>query len=208
MSIVSLDQEKSLDEINKSLCYQYLVHFNSDLSTNYEQRLPELAALYELHKRTLKDLRTNDTCNETNDKSNKSNNSCQQPFDPIIYLLANKFCAGIDIYQTSSPQNIPIYDLIALLEGALSNNAYDFYCKILLVRLYNSLGAATSSHALYETLDIKLIQNDTLGHYFLFPFLNAGLFSFAQQFLNSSWKFYSFNFKEVHRYLYILYIFY
>lgn len=220
LSLVNLDNEESLDEINKNLCYQHLVHYTSDLTTKSPEKFSDqLSTLFQLNNRTseLKKPQQRSKMNSTTNEAEKQTNNnhtinTQQPFDPIIYLITNKICASIDIYHDNFSSDLTIFDLIVLLESALASNSYDFYCKLFLIRLYNSIGAVFSSHALYETLDIKLIQNDTLGYFFLFPFLTSGLFSIAQPFLNSSSKFYSFNFKEVHfiyiyfkNYFYIIY---
>lgn len=207
-----LDKETTLDDVNRTLCYRYLKYYNSDLNTNPRREFSsDITSLVNLHKTVRKlesEVKNKAISDETNNASNKVANVSSQPFDAIVYLLANQVSSGLDIYsfdsyncteagQSPLENNSNLLNLFVLLESALVYNSYDFYSKLLLVRLYNSLGASSSSHALYETLDIKLIQNDTLGHYFLPSFLTTGLYSHAQQFLNVSWKFYSYHFKEV-----------
>lgn len=209
LSLLNLNKESSLEEVNKSLSYHYLDHYTSDLSSGLTNNYAQLSVLFPLYYTALglvdgaKKVEE-DGQGEAEDKSKEvaksgtpSNSS--QPFEPVIYLLANKICAGVDIYQDSRllPSSATIPELLILLESALIRNVHDFYSKLLLIRLYNSLGATSASHALYESLDVKLIQNDTLGHFFLNPFLSTGVFSHAQEFLFASWKFYSYNFKEV-----------
>ncbi|OTF77344.1 N-alpha-acetyltransferase 25, NatB auxiliary subunit-like protein [Euroglyphus maynei] len=85
----------------------------------------------------------------------------------LIYLIVMKTLADTDIYQTKTNDQClsqTLFDLIIILEKfLLENNPNDFYAKLLLVCLYNSIGAALSSHNLYKLLEIKLIQNDTIG---------------------------------------------
>lgn len=208
LSLLNLNKESSLEEVNKSLGYHYLDHYTSDLSSGLTNNYAQLSVLFPLYYTALRLVdgakkQEEDGQKEVEDKSKEAKSgtpsNSSQPFEPVIYLLANKICAGVDIYQDSRllPSSATIPELLILLESALIRNVHDFYSKLLLIRLYNSLGATSASHALYESLDVKLIQNDTLGHFFLTPFLSTGVFSHAQQFLIASWKFYSYNFKEV-----------
>lgn len=213
LSLINLDKETTLEDVNRTLCYRYLKYFNCDLTANSQQECSsEIANLISLHKtvRKLEDeAKTNKSSDDTNNAGDKMATKSTQPFDAIVYLLANQVSSGLDIYNSESfncPNNDEstaisknssnLLSLSVLLESALTYNSYDFYSKLLLVRLYNSFGASSSSHAIYETLDIKLIQNDTLGHFFLPAFLTTGLYSHAQQFLNASSKFYTYHFKE------------
>ncbi|KAI2804222.1 N-alpha-acetyltransferase 25, NatB auxiliary subunit [Blomia tropicalis] len=201
LSILNLNHETSTDEFSKSLCYYYLVHYSSDLSQYSQNKETELKLLYEFYQKNLIINWSHMNTKEFKENKPDENIITKPPFDPVVYLIANKSVADIDIYDYDITSNSTYFDLLTLLEHSLKTNTDDYYCKLLLVRLYNVIGACASSHALYENLDIKLIQCDTMGHFFLVPFLSSGHYSYARQFLAASWKFYSFNFKDTSDFL-------
>lgn len=63
---------------------------------------------------------------------------------------------------------------VVILEHAIRRSRADYQLKLLLIRLYRLLGSFERAIEIYETLDIKQVQNDTLSHY-----LNARIASLA-----------------------------
>ncbi len=57
----------------------------------------------------------------------------------------------------------PIWQAVVLLERALADSPSNFQMKLLLIALYAKLGACTPACVLFETMEIKHIQQDALG---------------------------------------------
>ncbi|UMM23748.1 hypothetical protein L5515_004311 [Caenorhabditis briggsae] len=71
------------------------------------------------------------------------------------------------------------YEMILLLEFVATSNKTDPLCKLALVRAYSSLCITGRITALWKVLDIKSVQNDTLG-YLTFPvYETSGRFNLA-----------------------------
>lgn len=115
-----------------------------------------------------------------------------QPTDPYIILISN-----ILLVEKNKLEDNLVFQLIVILEWALNKSPSNFYFKLLLIKLYNSLGAVGASHTLLDSLDIKHIQNDSLGYIFSTPFIVCGHLAASSQLLGNALKFYSANFKDV-----------
>lgn len=203
-SLLNFGNEREFNEIHQSLVFYYLSHyFQTKFSNNAIERAVESKMLIEFFEK-LTIVKGDDSEQHQKAKENSSDQKEQQPFDPFIYLFLNKMFADIDISKQLEPEykNL-IFDLMVFLDWTTAYNKNDFYVKLIYIRLSNLIGAALTSHHLYESLEIKLIQNDTLGHYFLSSLMSSGIYSIAQKFLNSCWKFYTFNFKDVCLFFYI-----
>lgn len=198
-SLLSIDKENDWNEIYKSLIYYCLSHYyQTNLSSSIDERVEQSKMLMELYKKSLSLIRGNNSDRSDKMKEKALNQKEQQPFDPFINLFVNKIFADIDIYQQPQmEQENLLFDMIVFLQWSNTINKNDFYVKLMLIRLCNSIGAAFLSHELYQILEIKLIQNDTLGHFFLKSLLTSGLYSYAKQFLETCWKFYTYNCKDV-----------
>ncbi|CAI5446194.1 unnamed protein product [Caenorhabditis angaria] len=71
------------------------------------------------------------------------------------------------------------YEMILLLEYVAQHNESDPVCKLELIRAYAHMGNTVRVTALTKSLDIKSVQNDTLG-YLSFPIFEvAGRFNLA-----------------------------
>lgn len=171
--------------MNWKLTYHYLNYYTRQtFPENLNDRLTEAIILFDLYK-------------ESNNNNNVDNIN-QQPFNSYIFLFVISIFSDTDLYQNTDDPMLSnfIFNAIVFLECYQQKNSTDFYSKFLLVCLYNSIGAALTSQFLFESLEIKLIQNDTLGYYFLPAFLHCSLYTQAESFLNLS-KFYNYNFNEV-----------
>ena len=178
LSQTKLNNNDNDKDLNMKLCYDYIEHYCREKFTeNIIDRRNEINLFIDQYE-----------------PKQCANNSS------LIYLIVLKTLADTDIYQTNDNDQIlsqTLFDLIIIIEQYLLENRNDFYAKLLLVCLYNSIGVALSSHNLYDLMEIKLIQNDTIGYHFFPSFIHCALYQKVEQFLNSSFKFYNFNFKEV-----------
>ncbi|EEC10304.1 hypothetical protein IscW_ISCW007346 [Ixodes scapularis] len=82
-----------------------------------------------------------------------------QPSDNYAILAG---CILLDVWQESGDNRVLLW-LLAALERALLNSPSCFQLKLLLLKVYGRIGAATACQRLAELLDIKHIQHDTLG---------------------------------------------
>ncbi|XP_058059996.1 phagocyte signaling-impaired protein [Anopheles bellator] len=58
----------------------------------------------------------------------------------------------------------PVVEALTLLTYLLTNSPNNFHAKLLCLQLYHRLGLIQMAHAVYESLDIKHIQLDSLGY--------------------------------------------
>ncbi|KAG0169915.1 N-alpha-acetyltransferase 25, NatB auxiliary subunit [Apophysomyces sp. BC1015] len=86
----------------------------------------------------------------------------------------------LDCYKEHQQMTILI-QAIVLLETALTKSTYNFQIKLILVRLYNMLGIHTRPLQIYQTMDIKQIQFDTMIHYFTDRYISLGCFDSLEQ---------------------------
>ncbi|KAF7728781.1 N-alpha-acetyltransferase 25, NatB auxiliary subunit [Apophysomyces ossiformis] len=70
---------------------------------------------------------------------------------------------------------------IMLLEIALTKSTYNFQIKLILVRLYHTLGIHARPLQIYQTMDIKQIQFDTMIHYFTDRYFSLACFDALEQ---------------------------
>jgi N-terminal acetyltransferase B complex non-catalytic subunit len=56
-----------------------------------------------------------------------------------------------------------LYDCLLLLEKALEKSKFNFYFKIVMIRIYLELNAYDKAVALYESLEIKQVQHESLS---------------------------------------------
>jgi hypothetical protein len=90
-----------------------------------------------------------------------------------------------------------IYDSIMLLEDALEKSKFNYHFKILLIRLYLELGVYTRPAQLFESLEIKQIQHDTLSYLFCDTIDIFGVYDVSKFLLDASLTIYKSNEKEV-----------
>ena len=82
LSLLHISKEESLDQVNRSLCYHYLSHFNREhFAQNLVDRVDEARVLIELQKKS-NSIRT-----ASSSESQKAKESGKEPFDPFVYLF-------------------------------------------------------------------------------------------------------------------------
>jgi N-terminal acetyltransferase B complex non-catalytic subunit len=73
----------------------------------------------------------------------------------------------VRLYNMRPTDQAPLYQSIQILETLLQKSKHNYQALLLLVRIYLLIGAISSAFKVYEHLNIKQIQNDTLSHYLL-----------------------------------------
>lgn len=86
---------------------------------------------------------------------------------------------------------------IIALEKCLESSPSNHSVKLLLMSLYSYIGAVSSNQRVYESLDVKYIQNDTLGYMATTLASSCGHYQTALTLYNNSLKFYNLNSKDV-----------
>ncbi|CAG8603409.1 2529_t:CDS:10, partial [Scutellospora calospora] len=81
----------------------------------------------------------------------------------------------IDLYKKVGKSSY-IFQAICLLEAAMAKSNYNFQFKLLLIRLYQSIGIFDRPLELYKSMDIKHVQLDTMSHYIVSRSFSTGFF--------------------------------
>ncbi|KAJ8312970.1 hypothetical protein KUTeg_010343 [Tegillarca granosa] len=110
-----------------------------------------------------------------------------------IYLL-------LDIWQQSGDSKL-VWQAIVQLEKGVENSSSNFRIKFLLMRLYCIMGAYGPCHVLYESMEVKHIMNDTIGHTIFNHIKRLGHFSVACTTYGAMLRFFAVNHKETTEYL-------
>ncbi|BES95619.1 unnamed protein product [Nesidiocoris tenuis] len=114
---------------------------------------------------------------------------------PCDYLALVAAHSLFDLYISTEDTNY-LFDGIVLCEYVVSQSSHDVQMKILLLKFYHLLGGTEGAHMVYNSLDLKHMQLDTLGYLHLFPLLANASYDHATLVLNSSIKFFTNNSKE------------
>ena len=85
---------------------------------------------------------------------------------------------------------------LLLLETALKNSPANYHLKLLAVRVYTLAGHGRAALERYETLDVKYIQLDSLGHLLCRPLISMGLPQSASPLLSSTLRFFTSHARE------------
>ncbi|XP_055695660.1 phagocyte signaling-impaired protein isoform X1 [Lutzomyia longipalpis] len=100
-----------------------------------------------------------------------------------------------------------LVEALCLLQYLLSNSPTNFHAKLLSLKVYHYLGCGMGAMKIYETLDIKHIQLDSMGfiHCALLP--TVGLPSIAKPLYDATLKFFTTSLKDSVEYLAMSYKF-
>jgi N-terminal acetyltransferase B complex non-catalytic subunit len=191
-SVLNLSEvNKDMDVMQKHMCCHYIAHYiGQHDNIDKEESVGLVRSLLEQYEYYHQNIVINSDLTQTE----------PQPTDPYIILIAN-----ILLVANNELEDDIVFQLIVIIEWALNRSPSNFYLKILLIKLYNIIGAVSASHKLLDSLDIKHIQHDSLGYLISTPIITSGHFSTSAQFLGNALKFYSANFKDVimNRFLYL-----
>ncbi|XP_015908047.1 N-alpha-acetyltransferase 25, NatB auxiliary subunit [Parasteatoda tepidariorum] len=177
---------KDLKQMYRHLCYTQLCdHFGIKENDKQQDLLTYTCQLIERYYHALK-LTPNLWTTEF------------QPADNYALVAAHTI---INIWEKFGEERF-IAQALVLLEQSLKNSPSNYLVKILLCKLYNSIGAADVTNSLlYDSMEIKYIQQDTLGYIVTDSILSAGLFTSANTLLGNNLRFYTSNYKDVSDYL-------
>ncbi|XP_059620887.1 phagocyte signaling-impaired protein isoform X2 [Phlebotomus argentipes] len=114
----------------------------------------------------------------------------------VMYDLSQRFNASKHLVEA-----------LCLLQYLLSNSPNNFHAKLLSLKVYHFLGCGMGAMKIYETLDIKHIQLDSMGfiHCALLP--SIGLPSIAKPLYDATLKFFTTSLKDSVEYLAMSYKF-
>ncbi|KAF9585291.1 N-alpha-acetyltransferase 25, NatB auxiliary subunit [Lunasporangiospora selenospora] len=70
----------------------------------------------------------------------------------------------IDLHKETKSY-FPLLTAVAMLERSLSASKHNYQMKLVLIRVYQLLGAFSRAIHIYSTMDIKNVQHDTLSHF-------------------------------------------
>ncbi|CAG2112305.1 unnamed protein product [Medioppia subpectinata] len=186
-SIANITENYSdLNSMHRHMTYLYICHYlgqNDGLSaSNRLDFVQHLGQIYEKHFENIiakSDIMTTEP----------------QSTDPFVTLMA---C--VMFVNKEFDDNILIQTIV-ILENGLIKSPANFHFKLLLVKLYNMIGAVSASHTWLESLDIKHIQYDSLGYIFATQHMIGAHFNTSSQLLGNMLKFYSSNVKDTLDYM-------
>ncbi|KAK3084712.1 hypothetical protein FSP39_017808 [Pinctada imbricata] len=115
------------------------------------------------------------------------------------YLLLAAYTL-VDLWADSGDAKY-IWQAIVQLEKGARNSKANFHIKVLLMKLYCIEGAYKPCHKLFESLEVKHIMNDTLGHTVVNHVGRLGLYSNACATYGTMLRFFAVNHKETAEYL-------
>ncbi|XP_017104561.2 phagocyte signaling-impaired protein isoform X1 [Drosophila bipectinata] len=125
------------------------------------------------------------------------------PSDPYALLAANV------MYDLSRRENKSdhLFEALCLLQYVLRNSTSNFHVKLLSLKIYHLFGCQVGAQEMYEYLDIKQIQLDSMGyvHCQLLPL--AGRFSGNRSVYDATLKFFTNSYKERLEYIALTYRF-
>ncbi|KAF9425881.1 N-alpha-acetyltransferase 25, NatB auxiliary subunit, partial [Entomortierella beljakovae] len=98
----------------------------------------------------------------------------------------------IDIHKDTKSY-VPLLNATFLLEHALSASKHNYQIKLVLIRVYELLGAFNCAALIYNTMSIKHVQHDTMSHFITDRASSFGLFHEALQLLYSAHEIYHSN---------------
>ncbi|KAF5281675.1 hypothetical protein FQR65_LT14605 [Abscondita terminalis] len=116
----------------------------------------------------------------------------QGPSDPYAILAAHIL---YDLAQSTGSSK-PIVTALILLDNLLKNSPCSFNAKLLSIRLFHTIGAGIGAQEMYESLDVKHLQMDSLGYTHCARLPTTGLLTLTTGLLDSTLKFFSSNYKD------------
>uniref|UniRef100_A0A1I8P4E4 N-terminal acetyltransferase B complex subunit MDM20 homolog n=1 Tax=Stomoxys calcitrans TaxID=35570 RepID=A0A1I8P4E4_STOCA len=114
------------------------------------------------------------------------------PSDPYALLAANVM---YDISQEEQKSD-RIFEALCLLQYVLRNSTSNFHVKLLSLKIFHMLGCLLGAQEMYEYLEIKQIQLDSMGYVHCNPMILAGRFSMARSVYDTTLKFFTNSYKE------------
>lgn len=125
------------------------------------------------------------------------------PSDPYALLAANVMY-DVCVKEQKSDK---LFEALCLLQYVLKNSPSNFHVKLLCLKIYHIFGCITGAQQMYESIDIKHIQLDSMGyiHCNLLPL--CGRPSIARVVFDTTLKFFTNSHKERLEYIALTYRF-
>lgn len=125
------------------------------------------------------------------------------PSDPYALLAANVM---FDVSKRESKSE-HLFEALCLLQYVLRNSTSNFHVKLLSLKIYHMFGCMVGAQEMYDYLDIKQIQLDSMGyvHCNLLPL--SGRFSGVRNCYDTTLKFFTNSYKERLEYISLTYRF-
>lgn len=98
-----------------------------------------------------------------------------------------------------------LVEILHLLNYLLRNSPSNFHAKLLCLQIYQMLGCAMGAHKIYQSLDIKHVQLDSLGYLHCAHLPLTGLYSLAKPIYDQTLKFFTASYKDSLEYLAMCY---
>lgn len=96
---------------------------------------------------------------------------------------------------------------LVVLEHALDKSPSNHQFKVLLIKLYNTLGISMAAQKSYDLLDIKHVQLDSMGYLQCWSLVSTGQYFLASNIFELTLKFFTSNYKDSADHLTFLYKF-
>uniref|UniRef100_A0A1B6HRG4 N-terminal acetyltransferase B complex subunit MDM20 homolog n=1 Tax=Homalodisca liturata TaxID=320908 RepID=A0A1B6HRG4_9HEMI len=99
--------------------------------------------------------------------------------DPFVILIVEMLNdIWLETYDSCYLKNA-----IVILEHALEKSPSNHQFKLLLIKLYNTLGITAASQKIYDLLDVKHVQLDSMGYLQCWPLISTGQYFFGLTFM-------------------------
>nr|XP_045596564.1 N-alpha-acetyltransferase 25, NatB auxiliary subunit-like [Procambarus clarkii] len=122
-----------------------------------------------------------------------------RPGDAYLILATHSYLKAVSKCDGTTADIDPkhlILKVAAILEYGIDISKANFQLKLLLIKVYNMLGATDASQTVYEKCDLKHIQLDTLGHVLALQSLDSTDYAAAAEIFSSTLKFFMANYKD------------
>ncbi|XP_066272449.1 N-alpha-acetyltransferase 25, NatB auxiliary subunit-like isoform X2 [Branchiostoma lanceolatum] len=120
-----------------------------------------------------------------------------QPSDSYLLMTVHIKYA---VYLKTQERSL-LFEMIVMLEKGVACSPSNAQYKLILIKLYILLGAFQPCKKLYDNMEIKHIQQDTLGHFYSCYAVALGHLTSACSILSAMLKFFSANHKDTTEYI-------
>ncbi|KAI8491402.1 N-alpha-acetyltransferase 25, NatB auxiliary subunit [Branchiostoma belcheri] len=120
-----------------------------------------------------------------------------QPSDSYLLMAVHIKYA---VYMKTKKLGL-LFELIVMLEKGVASSPSNAQYKLILIKLYILLGAFHPCKKLYDNMEIKHIQQDTLGYFYACYAVALGHLTPACSILSAMLKFFSANHKDTTEYI-------
>jgi N-terminal acetyltransferase B complex non-catalytic subunit len=98
-----------------------------------------------------------------------------------------------------------LVEILHLLNYLLRNSPSNFHAKLLCLQIYQMLGCTLGAHKIYQSLDIKHVQLDSLGYLHCAHLPTTGIYSMVKPIHDQTLKFFTASYKDSLEYLAMCY---